>query len=225
MQQPHRRFSHRKDNDETNHSSTTVPCHFPTSSDATLSETTESTQKNPDLENTSQVAEVVPNRASHKDEIRKLMGESLQPPAGRLWDPRDYDDDIGDRQFIPQVALHEADGRRKKRVLILCTGGTLTMAPDPEQDNALAPVEGALSDYMKHMNELEAPHMPDFVLHEYSPFYDSSDLGPADWARIAHDIRANYLVRLNQIHMKYALVTFEEPKTHKEKTLSLYNGG
>lgn len=207
LQPQHRRFSNQND-DQNNNNMTTAPPHFQTSSDVNLSETNESTKKDPDFENTSQVAEVVPNRASHKDEIRKLMGESLQPPAGRLWDPRDYDDDIGDRQFIPQVSLHEADGRRKKRVLILCTGGTLTMAPDPEQENALAPVEGALSDYMKHMNELEAPHMPDFVLHEYSPFYDSSDLGPADWARIAHDIRANYLVRIEiqiNIYTSHAL--------------------
>jgi L-asparaginase len=67
------------------------------------------------------------------------------------------------------------------------------MAPDPNQGGALAPVEGALSQYIKNMNELDAEHMSNIVLHEYSPFYDSSDLGPADWARIAHDIRANYL--------------------------------
>lgn len=124
---------------------------------------------------------------------RKLMGESLQPPAGCLWEPGTYDNDIGDRQFIPQVALHAGDGRRKKRVLVLCTGGTLTMAPDPELGGALAPVEGALSEYCQNMTELHAEHMPEITLHEYSPFYDSSDLGPADWARIAHDIRANYL--------------------------------
>ena len=35
--------------------------------------------------------------------------------------------------------------------------------------------------------------MPEYVLHEYSPFRDSSDLGPADWATLARDIKANYL--------------------------------
>jgi L-asparaginase len=68
-----------------------------------------------------------------------------------------------------------------------------TMAPDPSQGGALAPVEGALSNYMKDMDELKADNMPDVVLHEYSPFYDSSDLGPADWVRVAMDINANYL--------------------------------
>lgn len=123
------------------------------------------------------------------------MGKSLQKPAGRLWaaDIVEDDEEIGDRQFIPQVMLHENDGRARKRVLILCTGGTLTMAPDPKLGGALAPVEGALSEYMKGMSELHAEHMPEVILHEYSPFYDSSDLGPADWARIAADIKTNYL--------------------------------
>ena len=67
------------------------------------------------------------------------------------------------------------------------------MAPDPSQGGALAPVEGALSRYLHDMDELHAEHMPDVVLHEYSPFYDSSDLGPADWARVAADIKENYL--------------------------------
>lgn len=71
------------------------------------------------------------------------MGKSLQKPAGPLWhadtihsddeehnDADAYDYSVGDRQFIPQVPLHGSDGRVRKRVLVLCTGGTLTMAPD-----------------------------------------------------------------------------------------------
>jgi L-asparaginase len=67
------------------------------------------------------------------------------------------------------------------------------MAPDPNHGGALAPVEGALSKYMETMDELKADKMPDITLFEYTPFYDSSDLGPADWARMASDIRDNYL--------------------------------
>mmetsp|Transcript_5984 Transcript_5984/g.12332 ORF Transcript_5984/g.12332 Transcript_5984/m.12332 type:complete len:229 (+) Transcript_5984:83-769(+) len=118
----------------------------------------------------------------------KLMGESLQPPAGRLWEE---DDD----HYIPEVKLHAGDGRQRRRVLVLCTGGTLTMAPSAEHEGALAPVEGALSSCMEHMDELQnrdQNNMPDYVLHEYTPFYDSSDLGPADWARVAHDIKTIY---------------------------------
>ncbi|KAL3924877.1 MAG: hypothetical protein SGARI_005949 [Bacillariaceae sp.] len=66
------------------------------------------------------------------------------------------------------------------------------MAPDPDQGGALAPVQGAIQHYMKKIEKLESPGMPDFVLHEYTPFRDSSDLGPADWATIASDIKSNY---------------------------------
>ena len=132
-----------------------------------------------------------------KVDYAKMMGHSLQPPAGPLWGDDVIDDaDVehgDDQRFIPQVSLHDQDGRKKKRVLMLCTGGTLTMAPDPSAGGALAPVEGALSAYLQDMNELQNSDMPDLVLHEYAPFVDSSDLGPADWARLAHDIRDNYL--------------------------------
>ena len=107
-----------------------------------------------------------------------------QQPAGKLYHEQEA--------HIPQVSLHAHDGRTRKRVLVLCTGGTLTMAPD--KHGALAPVEGALGHYMRnHMHELQQERMPEVTLHEYTPFYDSSDLGPVDWARLAHDIRDNYL--------------------------------
>lgn len=130
-----------------------------------------------------------------KVDWKKLMGEPLFQAAGNLSSPGN-DDGIGvdATTFIPQVSLHDGDGRTQKRVLVLCTGGTLTMAPDPNQGGSLAPVEGALSKYMADsMDEIRNPNMPDVVLHEYTPFYDSSDLGPADWSRLANDIRTNYL--------------------------------
>ena len=128
----------------------------------------------------------------------EILAKALQKPAGPLYgknsdgtcatvikpDSNDF--------FIPQVALYENDGRRRKRVLVLCTGGTLTMAPDPEKGGALAPVEGAVTAYMKNMNELCNESMPEVVCHEYKPFFDSSDLGPNDWAVLASDIKANY---------------------------------
>ncbi len=69
---------------------------------------------------------------------------SLQKPAGPLWTEsicEGADDEGGttlikpdsSEFFIPQVALSDYDGRMRKRVLVLCTGGTLTMAPDPKQ--------------------------------------------------------------------------------------------
>ena len=95
--------------------------------------------------------------------------------------------------FIPQVKLHDGDGMKRKRVLVLCTGGTLTMAPDPDKGGALSPVQGALTDFMKSMLELTNDKMPDVVVHEYKPLLDSSDMGPPDWALLAKDIKANYL--------------------------------
>lgn len=95
--------------------------------------------------------------------------------------------------FIPQVKLHDGDGMKRKRVLVLCTGGTLTMAPDPEKGGSLAPVQGALTEFMKTMLELQNEKMPDVVVHEYTPLLDSSDMGPPDWSLLAKDIKANYL--------------------------------
>ena len=96
--------------------------------------------------------------------------------------------------FIPQVKLHDGDGMKRKRVLVLCTGGTLTMAPDPEKGGSLAPVQGALTEFMKKsMLELQNEKMPDVVVHEYTPLLDSSDMGPPDWSLLAKDIKANYL--------------------------------
>lgn len=136
------------------------------------------------------------------------MGKGLQKPAGALCGSSvvhgdDLEDDhlltdsavkpASSRFFIPQVPLHVADGQQRRRVLLLCTGGTLTMAPDPKNGGALAPVQGALVKYLKEMRELNDPGMPEVIAYEYQPFYDSSDLGPADWAVLANDIKANYL--------------------------------
>mmetsp|Transcript_29027 Transcript_29027/g.68216 ORF Transcript_29027/g.68216 Transcript_29027/m.68216 type:complete len:453 (-) Transcript_29027:2106-3464(-) len=120
------------------------------------------------------------------DDLERLVCKPLQSPAGVL--------DESNSSFIPQNAVYEGEGRPKKRVLVLCTGGTLSMAPDPNHKGSLAPVEGAISKYMSQMVELkqEDSEMPDYVLHEYSPFRDSADLGPADWVTIAKDIESNY---------------------------------
>lgn len=84
-------------------------------------------------------------------------------------------------------------GRFRKRVLVLCTGGTLTMSADPTKDNSLAPVQGALTEYLAGMRELtDDPEMPEIIAHEYKPLIDSSDMGPGDWAMIARDINTNY---------------------------------
>lgn len=113
-----------------------------------------------------------------------IMEKAISEPAGRL-----CRDDV---QYDSKTDLLFAN-KRKKRVLILCTGGTLTMAKDPNRGNSLAPVEGALTHYLKTMTEItDDPDMPDVVAHEYSPLIDSSDMGPGDWALLAKDIGDNY---------------------------------
>lgn len=133
-----------------------------------------------------------------------ITGQSLQKPAGLLFKkdsinnlgrqqkaceleellPKDSDNltevvtpTMSSEFFIPQVKLHKGDGSERKRVLVLCTGGTLTMAPNPEKDHSLSPVPGALTDYLKSMVELTNDNMPDVVVHEYCPLLDSSDMG------------------------------------------------
>ena len=66
------------------------------------------------------------------------------------------------------------------------------MAPDSSRGGALAPVQGAITSYMQEMKELNNETMPEVVVHEYAPFYDSSDLGPSEWAVLASDIQENY---------------------------------
>ena len=63
----------------------------------------------------------------------------IQTPAGPLYDK--------DERPLDDGILAMQGQKRKKRVLVLCTGGTLAMAPDPLQGYSLAPVEGALTDY------------------------------------------------------------------------------
>ena len=78
----------------------------------------------------------------------------------------------GSAAHIPQVRIHDDDGRRRRRVLVLCTGGTLTMTPTP---NGLAPVQGALTEWMAGMRELQQDEMPEVAVHEYSPRGSSFD--------------------------------------------------
>ena len=96
----------------------------------------------------------------------------------------------------PKIIIDDVRGGdvgRRKRVLVLCTGGTLTMAPNSEKGGALSPVPGALTDFMKSMLELTNCQMPQVVVHEYAPLLDSSDMGPCEWSVMARDIQANYL--------------------------------
>jgi len=122
------------------------------------------------------------------DEHDDAKHAGISTPAGPLWrrgqKGSTWDDDVSTSRMLGR--------NKKKRVLILCTGGTLTMAKDASQDDSLAPVQGALTAYLETMTELLEDDMPEVVAHEYCPLIDSSDMGPGDWAVLASDIAENY---------------------------------
>ena len=76
-----------------------------------------------------------------------------------------------------------------KRLYIAYTGGTIGMSRTPD---GYAPAPGFLAAQMAAMPELADPRMPGYDIHEYDPLLDSSNMRPADWVRIGHDIVAHY---------------------------------
>ncbi len=77
----------------------------------------------------------------------------------------------------------------KKRVCILYTGGTIGMKPTPQ---GYAPEAGYLERVMASMPDFSSPEMPAYVIYEYSPLLDSSNMGPRHWLAIARDIAEKY---------------------------------
>ena len=78
---------------------------------------------------------------------------------------------------------------QRKRIYIAYTGGTLGMQKTPR---GYQPVAGWLEQQLRRLPELQAGDMPEFVLHEYQPLLDSSDMQPQHWQQIAADIHAHY---------------------------------
>src|SRR5438874_1144812 len=76
-----------------------------------------------------------------------------------------------------------------KRVYIAYTGGTIGMN---RARGGYCPEPGYLQRQMAQMPELDHPSMPSYTIHEYDPLLDSSNMTPAQWAKIAHDVDANY---------------------------------
>ena len=78
---------------------------------------------------------------------------------------------------------------KKKVIYISYTGGTIGMQ---RSDHGYIPVSGHLQKQLANMPEFHREEMPDFVIHEYQPLIDSSDMTPQDWQYIADDIKKNY---------------------------------
>lgn len=79
--------------------------------------------------------------------------------------------------------------RNKKRIYVAYTGGTIGMQ---HSANGFVPVPGFLSETVRKMPEFYRAEMPEFDINEYHPVIDSSDMTPAHWLSIAHDIRQHY---------------------------------
>lgn len=77
----------------------------------------------------------------------------------------------------------------KKRIYVAYTGGTIGMKAS---EHGYVPAKGHLTEAINNMPEFHRDEMPDFVINEYHPLIDSSNMTPNDWQFIANDIKANY---------------------------------
>jgi L-asparaginase len=76
-----------------------------------------------------------------------------------------------------------------KRIYIAYTGGTIGMRHGRD---GYSPAPGYLQKQMRAMPELRHESMPEWIINEYAPLLDSSNMTPRDWIKIAGDIAANY---------------------------------
>lgn len=77
----------------------------------------------------------------------------------------------------------------KKRILILNTGGTISSI---KTSNGYEPSSGYVEAAMRQIPLLRHPDMPEYVVKEYQPLLDSSNMTVSDWNRIAKDIADEY---------------------------------
>jgi L-asparaginase len=63
------------------------------------------------------------------------------------------------------------------------------MKPTPQ---GYAPEPGYLARVMDSMPDFSSPEMPEYVICEYTPLLDSSNMGPRHWLAIARDIADKY---------------------------------
>jgi len=77
----------------------------------------------------------------------------------------------------------------KKKIYVAYTGGTIGMK---EGEQGFVPVKGHLINAIENLPEFHRDEMPDFIINEYHPLIDSSNMTPSDWQRIADDIKEHY---------------------------------
>lgn len=77
----------------------------------------------------------------------------------------------------------------KKRILILNTGGTISSI---KTSHGYEPALGYVQTALAQIPALKHSEMPNYVIKEYQPLLDSSNMTVSDWNRIASDINAEY---------------------------------
>lgn len=77
----------------------------------------------------------------------------------------------------------------KKRIFILNTGGTISSV---RKAHGYEPVAGYAAEALARIQALQHPDMPDYVIEEYAPLLDSSNMTVDDWNRIAKTIQDRY---------------------------------
>lgn len=77
----------------------------------------------------------------------------------------------------------------KKRVYIVYTGGTIGMK---KVNGRYLPILNFLQALMAENPAFHHPDLPDYTIQQYQPLFDSPDMSPADWSKIARDICHHY---------------------------------
>ncbi|QCI18494.1 L-asparaginase 1 [Buchnera aphidicola (Aphis nasturtii)] len=78
---------------------------------------------------------------------------------------------------------------KKKNIYIAYTGGTIGMQ---KSNNGYIPIAGCFKKQLIKMPEFYSPEIPNFVIKEYNPLIDSSNMSPVEWQKIADDIKKKY---------------------------------
>lgn len=78
---------------------------------------------------------------------------------------------------------------KKKFIYIAYTGGTIGMQ---KSKHGYIPISGYLQKQILKMPEFYSQEMPNFIIKEYDPLIDSSNMTPIEWQIIADDIGKNY---------------------------------
>jgi len=79
--------------------------------------------------------------------------------------------------------------KKKKTILILNTGGTISSI---KTEHGYQPRQDCVLPVLKKTPILMHEHMPHYVIKEYRPLLDSSNMTPDTWNRIAQDILEAY---------------------------------